>query len=237
MKLKALVVSHHKRFRRDLSQLVELVDCCIDVVGEGATAREALGQIDLHAPDVVLVDLALRNVSGLELTERIHARWPGIAIVVIGNEPSNDYRMVALDAGAVEYVDVLEVSTQLPEALQRVHCDGNCSDDDSTAEAPQASQEPSSVGVRAQLHAAPTGPLYGPMTAWQYVHAAIALSLVSVALNLQFGHALEAEWVMLITLALLGIFVIEYRQFHRARLAAIASPVRYGRGGVIGNEL
>ncbi len=196
MKLKALVVSHHKRFRRDLSQLVELVDCCVDVVGEGATAKETLGQIDLDTPDLVLVDLALRNVSGLELTERIHARWPNIAVVVIGNEPSNDYRAVALEVGAVEYVDVLEISTQLPEALQRIHRDGHCRDGNSVTEASQASQQSAPVSLRSRLRTSPTGPQHGPFTAWQYVHLAIAFSLVSVALNLRFGQRVRDRVVL-----------------------------------------
>ncbi|HEX7103294.1 MAG TPA: response regulator, partial [Nitrolancea sp.] len=92
MKLGAIVVSHHQRFRQDLAQLVELVDPCIQVIGEVSSAQETLSQIEALRPELALLDLGLCRVNTLELVERIHAQWPDTAVVVVGNELASDYR-------------------------------------------------------------------------------------------------------------------------------------------------
>lgn len=226
MKLGAIVVSHHQRFRQDLAQLVELVDPCIEVIGEVANARETLGQIESLRPDLILLDLGLCRVNTLELIERIHAQWPATAVIVIGNELVTEYRQLALEAGAIEYVDVLEITTQLPAALGLAeHPAGcgviECADTQSEAPAPaQVSEAPNVVSQIAmfvgRLRIAPTGPKHGPLTAWQYVHICLVLMMLPVILaphqNTDFG----VQRSLLFMLALAGITIIEARQFARA---------------------
>lgn len=240
MKLRALVVSHHKSFRRDLAQLVELVDSCVEVVAECGSARETINQIGMVHPDVVLVDLALRTVTGLELTERIHSRWPRIAVLVIGNEPANDYRGLAIESGAVEYVDVLELSRQLPDALMRVERAGICVEEQVLAESPVPAPPPARRAVAADLHCRvhtePTGPKHGLFTAWQYVHLALAVVLGSIILNGLRGEQLAAVSQAVLALALAAITILEARQFMRAHQRAITSWPEQRRGGGVAIE-
>mgnify|MGYP002378557642 CR=1 FL=1 len=220
MKLGAIVVSDHKRFRKDLAQLVELVDPCIEVIGEVSSARETLSQIEALRPAIILLDLGLYRVDTLELVECIHAAWPATAIVVVGNELAAEYRQPSLAAGAIEYVDVLDIATQLPAALRLAEHPAGCGDVESDHTLAQADDMPDVVDHVAmfigQLHIAPTGPKYGPRTAWQYVHICLALAFVAVLLTLQRNADLGLQRSLLLMLALAGITIIEARQFARA---------------------
>lgn len=235
MKLGAIVVSHHQRFRQDLAQLVELVDPCIEVISEVSSARETMGQIEALRPALVLLDLGLCRVNTLELTQRIHLRWPATTVLVIGNELAIDYRYLALEAGAVEYVDVLEIAEQLPAALQLAQHPEFCGEietDDTRSHVAVASNFDQVVKFRARLRTAPTGPKHGPFTTWQYVDICLGLVLVLVIFTLQRGSVLELRNYLLLLLALAGITIVEARQFARAcHLADSRWRARVLKGG------
>jgi chemotaxis response regulator CheB len=220
VKLGAIVVSRHQRFRQDLAQLVELVDPCIEVISEVSSAHETLLQIESLRPEVVLLDLGLCRVNTLELVGRIHAEWPSTAVVVVGNELANEYRQLALAAGALEYVDVLEIATQLPAALQLAEHPAGCGSavsDHTQVELDDASNIIDRVvTLFGRLSVAPTGPKHGPRTAWQYVHIVLVLAFVPVLLALHQNADLGLQRSLLLTLALAGITIVEARQFARA---------------------
>lgn len=220
VKLGAIVVSHHQKFRRDLAQLVELVDPCIEVISEVSSAQETLSQIEALRPELVLLELGLCRVNTLELIGHIHAAWPSTAIVVVGNELASDYRQLALAAGALEYVDVLDIATQLPAALKLAEHPAGCGAVESDSTQTQMHEEPNVADQIAmffgRLRTAPTGPKHGPCTAWQYVHICLVLMILPVILVLHQNADLGLQRSFLITLALAGIAIIEARQFARA---------------------
>jgi two-component system response regulator NreC len=117
---RVLIASNHKRFGSGLSRLVQLLDPRIEVVGEAATSFDVLVCSGELRPDLVLLDLSLRPGNALDLVTHIHRLSPITAVVVISNEPDADYRQAAIDAGALDYVNVLELPTMLPAALERV---------------------------------------------------------------------------------------------------------------------
>lgn len=220
MKLGAIVVSHHQRFRQDLAQLVELVDPCIEVIGEVSCARETLSQIEALRPDLVLLELGLCRVDTLELVECIHAQWPATAIVVVGNELAIDYRHLALAAGAIDYVDVLEIATQLPAALQLAEHPAGCGAVERANTPAQLDDAPDVLDQIAmfigQLRIAPTGPKHGPATSWQYVHICLVLMILPLISVLHQNADLGLLRSLILMLALAGITIIEARQFARA---------------------
>lgn len=233
MKLSAIVVSHHDRFRQDLARFAELVDSCIDVVSEVSSSPGALDQVAALRPDVMLLDLGLHDDSALMLIQRIRAQWPETAVILVGHEPDSDYHLVALEAGAIAYVDLLEVGTKLPEALKLIQHPPEC-DPDRVNPVSVTSRPALVVNLRSRLRTAPTGPKHGPFTTWQYVHVCLAMTvtLMTVSLwlkpNSGFGH------VLLLTAVLMNIAVVEARQFARARRAAeILWRGEYLKGGAI----
>jgi DNA-binding NarL/FixJ family response regulator len=76
----------------------------IEIVGEAGTAAEALLQADTLHPDVVLMDVGLPDVSGIQASAEIKRRHPGIAIVALSLHKDRAYINRMLAAGACDYV-------------------------------------------------------------------------------------------------------------------------------------
>ena len=117
MTIHILVADHHAVFRYYLTRYLDLLDRDYAVVGEADTAAEALTLVAARAPDLVLADLDLPDANGLHLAWQLHRLLPGVAVILLGNEPAADYRPAALAVGARAYVDKLDVVRGLPPAL------------------------------------------------------------------------------------------------------------------------
>lgn len=119
VKHQLLIASSHKRLRYDLSRLVQLLDPSVTVVGEAATSFDVLVRSVELRPDLVMLDLSLRPGNALDLVTHIHRLSPVTAVVVISIQPDAGYRQAAIEAGALDYVDMLELTTMLPATLDR----------------------------------------------------------------------------------------------------------------------
>ena len=76
----------------------------IEVCGMATSAEAALATLP-EAVDVLVVDLALPGMGGLDLIREVHARRPGLACVVLSAQPAVEVEAAALDAGAAAYVE------------------------------------------------------------------------------------------------------------------------------------
>ena len=76
----------------------------VEVVGEATDGEEALELAEELRPDVVVMDLSMPRVDGLQATERLRDRYPSLRIVVLSGYPSSAMRAMALAAGADEYI-------------------------------------------------------------------------------------------------------------------------------------
>jgi DNA-binding NarL/FixJ family response regulator len=76
----------------------------IEVVGEAATGREAIQMVEELAPDVVLMDVHMPDMDGLEATEQIKARRPVTAVIVVTGSEEHDHIRRAIEAGATGYL-------------------------------------------------------------------------------------------------------------------------------------
>jgi DNA-binding NarL/FixJ family response regulator len=76
----------------------------IEVVAEAGDGREALELIAQHRPDLVLMDISMPGLNGLEATRRIVKEHPGIKVIVLSMHAGEEYVLQALRAGASGYV-------------------------------------------------------------------------------------------------------------------------------------
>lgn len=100
--IRVIVVDDHELFRRGIIGLLD--DHDIQVVGEAATAAEAIRQARELEPDVVLLDLNMPGMSGVEATHRLITVAPRSRILVLTMMADDDSLMNALRAGACGYL-------------------------------------------------------------------------------------------------------------------------------------
>lgn len=105
MKIRALVVDDSVVFRRLLTELLQS-DPDIEVVGTAATASIGIQKIPQVSPDVVLMDVEMPEMDGIEAASRVRAGWPGLPIIMCSGltERGAEITMRALQAGASDYM-------------------------------------------------------------------------------------------------------------------------------------
>jgi DNA-binding NarL/FixJ family response regulator len=92
----------------------------IEVVAEASNGREALDLIAQHRPDIVLMDISMPGLNGLEATRRIIKEHPEVRVVVLSMHTGEDYVLQALRAGAAGYVLKGSPPHELELAIQSV---------------------------------------------------------------------------------------------------------------------
>lgn len=100
---RVLLADDHQLIRSGLATLLEPVDD-LEVVGEAANGAEAVDLAARTAPDVVLMDLSMPVMDGVEATRRILEHRSGVAVVVLTSFADEARVTDALDAGAVGYL-------------------------------------------------------------------------------------------------------------------------------------
>ncbi len=101
--IRVLVADDHQLVRAGLQSLLDGVDD-MTVVGAAADGAEAVGLVAETKPDVVLMDLSMPGVDGVEATRRILGGHPDTAVVVLTSYADRDRILDALDAGAIGYL-------------------------------------------------------------------------------------------------------------------------------------
>ncbi len=88
--LRVFVVDDHQMFREGVRFRLEQEDD-IEVVGEAASAMEALDLIEEREPTIMILDIRLPDLSGIELTRKIRARWPEMKILILSGYDFDQY--------------------------------------------------------------------------------------------------------------------------------------------------
>jgi DNA-binding NarL/FixJ family response regulator len=110
-----LIVDDHPGFRRTATRSLGAAGW--DVVGEAADGEGALREAERCAPDLVLLDVGLPDISGIEVARRLHERDPGLAIVVTSTHERADYGELATAAGACGFISKLDLDGDSLEVL------------------------------------------------------------------------------------------------------------------------
>jgi DNA-binding NarL/FixJ family response regulator len=101
--IRILVVDDHKLFREGLIALLEAAPET-EVVGEAGTGREALARLEALEPDVVLMDIMMPDLNGIEATRRILAGHASVNIIMLTMLEDDDSLFAAMCAGARGYI-------------------------------------------------------------------------------------------------------------------------------------
>jgi DNA-binding NarL/FixJ family response regulator len=109
-RIRVLVADDHQLFRRGLTMVLEAEEE-IDVVGEAGDGESAIAKVGELAPDVVLMDVRMPGLNGIEATRQIHKAFPATRIIVLTVSDEQDDLLDAVKAGASGYL-LKEVSIE-----------------------------------------------------------------------------------------------------------------------------
>jgi DNA-binding NarL/FixJ family response regulator len=101
--IRVLLVDDHGLVRAGIRALLESLQG-IQVLGEADDGREALRLIELHRPDIVMMDIAMRGLNGLEATLRITRDFPNTRVIILSMHANEEYVLQSLRAGAAGYL-------------------------------------------------------------------------------------------------------------------------------------
>ena len=121
--IRLLLVDDHELVRTGLRTFLELQDD-MAVVGEAATGEQALALAADLEPDIVLLDLALPGMTGLDVLVRLRAAQPEVRVVVLTSFAGQDSVLPAVRAGVSGYLLKDVGPTELADALRSVHAGG-----------------------------------------------------------------------------------------------------------------
>jgi two-component system response regulator NreC len=117
MTIRVLLVDDHAVVRTGLRMLLES-EPEMEIAGEAGTAQEALALVTQLTPDVVLMDIGLPDLSGIEATQEIKRRAPQVAVVALTIHEDEEYFFKMLQAGASGYVPKRAAPEELVTAIR-----------------------------------------------------------------------------------------------------------------------
>lgn len=116
---KVLIVDDHTIVRQGLCALLENTPD-VEVVGQAADGREAIRKTETLEPDIVVLDLSMPGLSGLETATRLLRRHPGVRIVALTMHDGEDHIYSLLKAGARGFLLKESASADLVQAIRAV---------------------------------------------------------------------------------------------------------------------
>lgn len=117
MSIRLLLVDDHAVVRSGLKMLLEN-ECDVEIIGEAASASEAIEAALRLKPNVVLMDIGLPDLSGIEATHQIKQQAPDLAIVALTIHEDEEYFFKMLEAGASGYVPKRAAPEELMTAIR-----------------------------------------------------------------------------------------------------------------------
>jgi DNA-binding NarL/FixJ family response regulator len=106
---RVLIVDDQEPFRSAARLVVSMADG-FEVVGEAASGEEGIAMAAELLPALVLMDINMPGIDGLEATRRITKAHPAIRVLVLSTYEADEYEPLALDAGAVGFVSKAELA-------------------------------------------------------------------------------------------------------------------------------
>ena len=105
--VRVLIVDDQEPFRSAARMVVELTDG-FEVAGEAPTGEEGIALVTELAPDLILMDIKMPGMDGLEATRKIIADDGEARVVVLSTYEATEYEQLALEAGAVAFISKSE---------------------------------------------------------------------------------------------------------------------------------
>ena len=114
-----ILADDHTLVRAGIRALLEKLPA-VKVIGEAGDGREVLNLVKAQRPDVVLMDIAMPGLNGLEAAERMTRDYPDVRIIMLSMHSNEEYVLRALKAGAAGHLLKKAATAELETALHQV---------------------------------------------------------------------------------------------------------------------
>jgi len=116
--IRILLVDDHGVVRDGLGRMLELEED-MEIVGKASNAEETLSKVESISPDIILMDIKMPGIDGIELTRQVKERLPSCNVIIFTLH--GDYLTQAVDAGASGYLLKDIRRGELTRAIRQVH--------------------------------------------------------------------------------------------------------------------
>ncbi len=123
-KIRVLVVDDHALVREGIHALLGLYDD-IEIVGEASEGREAVVKALELDPDIVVMDIAMPEMEGLEATRRIKKKNPKIKVLLLTQHDNREYILSGIRAGGDGYIPKKAMGEEFISAIRLMHSGGS----------------------------------------------------------------------------------------------------------------
>jgi DNA-binding NarL/FixJ family response regulator len=123
-RIRVALVDDHELVRDGLRALLAAMPQ-LEVVGEASSGAEALSLVSLVQPDLLLVDIGMKDMTGLQLTEALCRQYPGIQILILSMYDHAEYVTSSISAGARGYVLKDAGSREIVAAIDAIAAGGS----------------------------------------------------------------------------------------------------------------
>jgi two-component system, NarL family, response regulator DesR len=189
--IRVLLAEDQAMVRGALSALLKL-ESDLDVIGSAADGEEAWKFIERDKPDIVVTDIEMPKLTGLELAQRIRDREVGCKVVILTTFARPGFLRRALDAGVNGYLLKDAPAEQLAEALRKVHRGGRAIDPQLALEA-WSGEDPLNERERQVLRLAGEGLSAGDIAEQLHLSQGTVRNYLSEAIGkLGVGNRIEA---------------------------------------------
>jgi len=117
--VRVLLADDHTLVRAGIRALLEKLPG-VEVAGEASDGREVMDLIKAHQPDVVLMDISMPGLNGLQALARITRDFPPVRVIILSMHHSDEYVLQALKSGAAGYLLKRAATAELPAAIKSV---------------------------------------------------------------------------------------------------------------------
>jgi DNA-binding NarL/FixJ family response regulator len=120
-KIKLLLVDDHQIVRDGIKALLSGVND-IEIIEEASDGKEALAKLETLRPHIVIMDISMPEISGIEVTKTISQKYPQISVLILSMYTEEDFILKAIEAGIKGYLPKNTTREELLKAIRAIYC-------------------------------------------------------------------------------------------------------------------